>query len=284
MAMLELNSKTEVAGPARGPANRQPRRLLVALALLLVALGAVMVKNREFWFGSDDEVESDATTESRPSVAKTSAPATTTQTATAAKVESPKASVATKPANAATEASGKKQTADQPVANVQPPAVVAKRSVLPPLDVEVIAGDAHHTAHPKSDSSKLEISEGSNHSNAGLTVQPAPATNAAQNERLSTEAAATTELHQTIDSTYPLLGKHSSVQGSVVLQAVVGADGVIQNLRVLSGPAILSAAAQQAVRQWHFKPVLQHGQPVETLAKITVNFSIHVSDNAPNAS
>lgn len=282
--MLELNPNTEIAGPQTGPTNRQPRRLLVALALLLVALGAVMVKNREFWFGSDEETESDTTTESRPNVAKTPTPVATNQTATAAKTESLKASVAPKVANTATEASNKKQTTDQPTANAEPPVAVTKRSVLPPLDVEVVAGDARHTVHPKNNSSKLEISEGSNHSNSGLTVQTAPATNAAQNERLSAEPVATTELHQTIDSTYPLLGKHTSVQGSVVLQAVVGADGVIEDLRVLSGPAILSAAAQQAVRQWRFKPVLQHGQPVETLAKITVNFSIHVSDNAAKTS
>ena len=70
------------------------------------------------------------------------------------------------------------------------------------------------------------------------------------------------------------------VQGSVVLQAVIGADGNIENLRVVSGPAILTAAAQQAVRQWRFKPYMQNGEPVETRATITVNFSIRISDDA----
>jgi protein TonB len=70
------------------------------------------------------------------------------------------------------------------------------------------------------------------------------------------------------------------VQGSVVLQAIVGADGNIEDLRVLSGPSILNAAAQQAVRQWRFKPYLQNGQPVETKARIVVNFSIRVADDA----
>lgn len=64
------------------------------------------------------------------------------------------------------------------------------------------------------------------------------------------------------------------VQGSVVIQALIGADGDIQDLRVLSGPSILASAAQEAVRQWRFKPYLQNGQPVETQAKITVNFTI----------
>jgi len=74
-----------------------------------------------------------------------------------------------------------------------------------------------------------------------------------------------------------------NVQGSVVLQAVISADGVIEDLRVLSGPAILSAAAQQAVREWRFKPIYQNGQAVESKAKITVNFSIKVADTMPKA-
>ena len=45
-------------------------------------------------------------------------------------------------------------------------------------------------------------------------------------------------------------------------------------------PPILAAAAQQAVREWRFKPVVQNGQAVETKAKITVNFNIKVAGNS----
>jgi protein TonB len=64
------------------------------------------------------------------------------------------------------------------------------------------------------------------------------------------------------------------VQGSVILNALISKDGVIQDLRVVSGPTILASAAQDAVRQWHFKPHFQGSEPVETQAKITVNFTI----------
>jgi len=64
------------------------------------------------------------------------------------------------------------------------------------------------------------------------------------------------------------------VQGAVMLEALIGNDGIIQDLRVVSGPAILAEAARQAVKQWRFKPYLQDGQPVETQARITVNFTI----------
>ena len=82
------------------------------------------------------------------------------------------------------------------------------------------------------------------------------------------------------NASYPMLAQHMNVQGSVVLQALISAEGIMQDLRVLSGPAILGSAAQQAVREWRFKPVVQNGQAVETKAKITVNFTIKVADNA----
>jgi protein TonB len=69
------------------------------------------------------------------------------------------------------------------------------------------------------------------------------------------------------------------VQGSVLLQAFIAADGTIRDLRVLSGPTILASAAREAAQRWQFKPYLQNGRPVETEAKITVNFTIKVLEN-----
>jgi hypothetical protein len=52
---------------------------------------------------------------------------------------------------------------------------------------------------------------------------------------------------------------------------------------VISGPPILASAARQAVREWKFKPYLQNGHAVETLATITVNLTINVLDNSSSA-
>jgi protein TonB len=87
-----------------------------------------------------------------------------------------------------------------------------------------------------------------------------------------------------VEASYLLLSQQTKVEGSVILQALVGVDGAIEDLRVLSGPPVLAAAAQQAVRQWRFKPYLQNGRPVETKAKIMVNFTIKVLDNTPKNS
>ncbi|MGA8213893.1 MAG: TonB family protein [Candidatus Sulfotelmatobacter sp.] len=276
--MLEQNPTTELAGPQAAIPNRQPRRLQVALVLLLVALAVILVRDRDFWFGSDEALESDTTgSESMPKASPAAVPAKTAQPS-AAPAAVAKNHVAANPSTkpAVTEPS------HQDAANPESPAVATTRSVLPPLDVEVVAGDNHRTVHPGSNVTKVEIPSDSNRSSAVTASIPGPATNAAEHERLF--AGSAPELRQTLDATYPLLGQHMRVQGSVVLQAVVGTDGIIEDLRVLSGPAILTAAAQQAVRQWRFKPYLQNGQPVETKATITVNFSIRVSDNPAKTS
>jgi protein TonB len=77
-----------------------------------------------------------------------------------------------------------------------------------------------------------------------------------------------------VKPSYPMLARQMKVQGSVILLALIGKDGIIQNLRVVSGPHILASAAQDAVRQWHFKPHMEGAEAVETQAKITVNFTI----------
>jgi TonB family protein len=275
--MLEQNPTTELARPQAAVPNRQPRRLQVALVLLLVALAVILVRDRDFWFGSDEALESDTTgSESMPK-ASAAVPAKTAQPSAAPSAVA-KNHIAAKPSTkpAVTEPS------QQNAANPESPAVATTRSALPPLDVEVVAGDKHSTVHPGSNVTKVEIPSDSNRSSAVTASIPGPATNAAERQRLF--AGSAPELRQTLDATYPLLGQHMKVQGSVVLQAVVGADGIIEDLRVLSGPAILTAAAQQAVRQWRFKPYLQNGQPVETKATITVNFSIRVSDNPAKTS
>jgi len=99
---------------------------------------------------------------------------------------------------------------------------------------------------------------------------------ASETERIAMDPSQERSL--SINSPYPLLAGQMAIQGSVLLEALIGADGVVEEMRVLSGPTILVAAAREAVRQWRFKPYLSNGQPVETQARVTVNFKINVSD------
>ena len=266
--MMELSQRRIVASRAPiAPANQQSR-LVIALVLLLVALAAVLIKDRQFWFGSESTIV-DANDYQAP---------VATQAAPQAAAQAP-AQVTTKPAAPAAPAHvAKKQVpvaapASQPkVAEAPAPAVVSNRTVLPPLDVEVIAGDKHRDLHPRSNATKVQISQPAAPVARQAAPVAAPATNAAQHERLA----------EAIQPSYPALAQHMNVQGSVVLQALISSDGSIQSLHVMSGPQILATAAQQAVREWRFKPVYQNGQAVETRATITVNFSIRVNDSSVN--
>jgi protein TonB len=71
---------------------------------------------------------------------------------------------------------------------------------------------------------------------------------------------------------YPQIAKLANVQGTVVLHAIIGRDGSIQSLQVVSGPALLRQAAETAVWQWRYKPTLLNGQAVEVETAINVNF------------
>jgi protein TonB len=73
---------------------------------------------------------------------------------------------------------------------------------------------------------------------------------------------------------YPALAKTAHIQGVVVIQAVIGKDGAIQNLHVVSGPPMLIQSAMEAVRQWRYKPYYLNGDPVEVDTTINVNFSL----------
>lgn len=73
---------------------------------------------------------------------------------------------------------------------------------------------------------------------------------------------------------YPPLAKQARVQGVVRFQAIIGKDGTIQNLQLMSGHPLLVQAAQDAVRRWVYKPTLLNGEPVEVVTIIDVNFSL----------
>jgi protein TonB len=62
------------------------------------------------------------------------------------------------------------------------------------------------------------------------------------------------------------------ISGTVRLKAVIGADGSVEDLTLISGHPLLVQAAEAAVKQWIYKPTLLNGQPVEVDTEIDVHF------------
>jgi periplasmic protein TonB len=77
-----------------------------------------------------------------------------------------------------------------------------------------------------------------------------------------------------VQPAYPPLARQARIQGPVVLQAEIGKDGSIQNLRLISGHPMLAPAAIEAIKQWKYKPYILNGEPVEVETTITFNFTL----------
>lgn len=260
---LERKATQFVYGPpaAKPVRSRQRRLMLGSLVLLLAALGLLLYTDRDFWF-PDAEIVDDVPADVS---ASTSAPAVTHPATHIAKKQQHNKAVPVIP-----------QTEADP-----PPVVVASRTVLPPLDVEVVAGDVHRTVRPPNTNSvHVDMQSGSlpaaaadaNSVNRTPETTAAVTNNAAENVQMSPESEAI--VSRSVKPGYPTLARQMKVQGSVILDAMINREGAIEDLRVLSGPPILANAAQEAVKQWHFRPHFQGTEAVETEAKITVNFTI----------
>jgi protein TonB len=72
--------------------------------------------------------------------------------------------------------------------------------------------------------------------------------------------------------TYPAIARPLRLSGQVVLHALIGTDGSVRQLQIVSGNMILAQAAVAAVREWRYQPTRLSGQPVEVETTITVNF------------
>jgi tetratricopeptide (TPR) repeat protein len=77
-----------------------------------------------------------------------------------------------------------------------------------------------------------------------------------------------------VEPVYPPLAVQARISGNVRFTAIIGKDGSILNLQLLSGHPLLVAAAQEAVKKYVYRPTLLNGNPVEVITQIDVNFTL----------
>jgi protein TonB len=70
--------------------------------------------------------------------------------------------------------------------------------------------------------------------------------------------------------------REAGLEGVVPLEAIIGRDGTVQSLRVVSAQVHpdFARAAIDAVRQWRFDPTLLNGKPVEVVMNVSVEFAL----------
>jgi protein TonB len=78
-----------------------------------------------------------------------------------------------------------------------------------------------------------------------------------------------------VEPVYPETARQRFIQGEVTLEAVIGQDGSVEVLKLLSGDPELASSAADAVRQWRFRPYEQQGKVVPFSTRLSVNFRLH---------
>ncbi len=78
------------------------------------------------------------------------------------------------------------------------------------------------------------------------------------------------------DPEYPMNARRLRVEGTVLLNVLVGTDGRVREVKVLEadGGKLLSPAAVEAVRKWTFSPATRGGRPVECWHKVPIRFAL----------
>jgi len=103
--------------------------------------------------------------------------------------------------------------------------------------------------------------------------QPQPVTQPFSEPVAVSEDAARALLVHTVNPVYPPEALAQKLHGAVVLQAQVGRDGSVEDLKIVRGNFVLCRAAIAAVKQWRFQPYTLNGHAAATQTVITINFS-----------
>ena len=102
---------------------------------------------------------------------------------------------------------------------------------------------------------------------------PQPAIRQSNEPVVVSEEAARALLVHTVNPIYPPEALAQKLHGPVVLQAVIGRDGSVEDLKIVRGYFVLGRAAIAAVKQWRFQPYSANGHASATQTVITINFS-----------
>jgi periplasmic protein TonB len=106
----------------------------------------------------------------------------------------------------------------------------------------------------------------------GFSMEAAPPPPPAPARPLKISHWAEGNLIYRVQPLYPPIASQARVQGAVELRAIISKTGTIENLVVVRGHPMLSAAAIAAVKQWRYRPYVLNNEPIEVETEITVNF------------
>ena len=161
--------------------------------------------------------------------------------------------------------------ADRPPVVEDAPVVNATQSNRVPNSVPSLIGQPVHSLPAPGPNETVEHAP-------PAAAAPSPAVSSAPPASLPAEAA---QVRDTVEPArfvsgknpaYPAAAHQAHVQGTVVIEALVGPDGTVKEAKVVSGHPMLRDAARKAVLGWTFSPALIHGKPVDGPTRVEVKF------------
>jgi len=161
-------------------------------------------------------------------------------------------------------------------ADSRPPASSLAAPVVEPRDITAETGivDIARLGPPGSqvDGGVRGVPDGLGRSETVASLPPPPSPPPPPMRLHSGIRAPTKLVH--VSPAYPAIARAARVQGVVVIEATLDADGSVSSTRVLRSIPLLDQAAADAVRQWRFTPTLLNGVAVPIIMTVTVNFAL----------
>jgi protein TonB len=151
------------------------------------------------------------------------------------------------------------------ITDVSHPAPGRGRTVEPATGEPAIPGEMD----PGTTGSGPLIPGGSNNAVTSIAIAP-PSAN--RRPLQVSQGVMEARLLRRVQPEYPMPAKILHLAGTVELEAIIGTDGSIRQLEILSGNPILAQAARQALQQWRYQPTRLNGEAVEVQTHITVTF------------
>ncbi|HWB86890.1 MAG TPA: energy transducer TonB [Bryobacteraceae bacterium] len=73
---------------------------------------------------------------------------------------------------------------------------------------------------------------------------------------------------------YPIAARQLKIEGDVELEAVIGENGSVEKVTIVSGNPVLTRAAVEALKRWKFTPFVEGGKPIRVTAPVSFAFKL----------
>ena len=73
---------------------------------------------------------------------------------------------------------------------------------------------------------------------------------------------------------YPSMARQLHVEGAVKVEAHISETGVVDEVKPLTGNALLMNAAVAAMKRWKFTPFVSDGKPAKAVADLSFSFHL----------